>query len=205
MLATTYSQRDIYLCGRICPGIRRVPGIRSVHILWAARASFLPGNIVWSSRLTENVSRQQDWEFAYQNTATPSYSSDAVRVVANHNLSYAMNNTAASLSKLSIDFSGRMVAWTAQTAETYVTVRWQWLILPITLVASGLLLFIATMTQTHRCNDSLWRSSLLPVLYGHIEMPAGSNGCQLTDVARTEAQARRDKIRAKSVDVDESL
>ena len=54
-------------------------------------------------------------------TIQPSY--DAVLVVKAHNLSYVMNNIAASLTSLGLDLSNETVHGTVRTSENYTLVR----------------------------------------------------------------------------------
>ena len=127
------------------------------------------------------------------NTFPPDYSSDAMRVIRNHNLSYVLENIAASFSKLAIDKGGETVTGTVKVSETYILVRWEWMILPISLVAVGALLLLATIIRHSRHRNNLWRSSLLPLLYHQVEMSTQSSGTPPADVAGMETLARKDK------------
>ena len=83
-------------------------------------------------------------------TATePEYSSDIIRRVASHNLSYVMGNLAASLTDHALSLADETVPGLVKTSEVYVFVRWEWLILPICLEIVGFVLFITTVLRTH--------------------------------------------------------
>jgi hypothetical protein len=62
--------------------------------------------------LTGTMSAGHSWDYGgdgpvYTNQAANT--SDSIRVIANHNLSYVMNNIAASLSKFALDVTGNAV------------------------------------------------------------------------------------------------
>jgi hypothetical protein len=100
--------------------------------------------------------------------------SDSIHVIANHNLSYVMNNIAASLSKIALDVSGNAVTGVVRVSETYVLVRWEWLMLTIALVAAGLFMFLVTGLRTAQPHNNLWLSSLLTLFYHSFDV--GHNG-----------------------------
>lgn len=58
---------------------------------------------------------------------------------------------------------------TTWTVESYVHVRWLWMILPIALVAFTLVFFIATIWNTR--NQFIWKSSPLALLFSNVDAP----------------------------------
>lgn len=99
----------------------------------------------------------------------PFNTSDIIRQVAHHNLSYIMSNVAASLTNLALDLSGELFMGRVTINETYVVVRWEWFILPIVLEAAGAFLCLATVFRVHKRKTVLWQSSLLPLLFGGMD------------------------------------
>ncbi|OTA55100.1 hypothetical protein K449DRAFT_438930 [Hypoxylon sp. EC38] len=64
--------------------------------------------------------------------------------------------------------SDTMAVGTAWTAETYVHVRWEWMILPIALEGLALAFLVATIIQSKMSGIALWKSSTLPMLEGKV-------------------------------------
>lgn len=58
------------------------------------------------------------------------------------------------------EFSGYTVV-----DETYVRVRWRWIVLPVTLQVLSLALFIGTIVQSKRLGAPIWKSSILAAIY----------------------------------------
>ena len=64
--------------------------------------------------------------------------------------------------------------------ETYIHVRWPWIILPTFVVlASALLLLITTMATRHTV---LWKNSLLPLLRNYFDTVPEDNSIALQSV-----------------------
>lgn len=61
------------------------------------------------------------------------------------------------------------VPGTTWTVESYVRVRWAWMILPIALVAFMLVFFVATIWNTR--NQFIWKSSPLALLFSNVDAP----------------------------------
>lgn len=54
--------------------------------------------------------------------------------------------------------------------ETYVHVRWPWIILPLMAVVLSILLLIATAIASRRLRVRLWKSSVLPLLISRLQI-----------------------------------
>ncbi|KAI4600355.1 hypothetical protein KJ359_000709 [Pestalotiopsis sp. 9143b] len=73
-------------------------------------------------------------------------------------------NTTASNSTTSDRFA-RGIPW---TVETYVHVRWLWMILPIVLEFMVLIFFVGTVFQSNRSGLPGWKSSTMPLIQGKL-------------------------------------
>lgn len=54
--------------------------------------------------------------------------------------------------------------------ETFVVVRWPWIVLPATVVLAGLATFALIVRDTRKVNAPKWSSSLFPLLYRHVDV-----------------------------------
>ncbi|KAI1413437.1 hypothetical protein F5Y13DRAFT_198748 [Hypoxylon sp. FL1857] len=64
--------------------------------------------------------------------------------------------------------SDTMAIGTVWTAETFVHVRWEWMILPVVLEGLALAFLIGTIIQSKMSGIALWKSSTLPMLEGKV-------------------------------------
>ena len=78
-----------------------------------------------------------------------------------------LENVAAMGTNLFQRYSTRNVSGSVLEAQTYVEVRWLWLIYPVVLVAMGIASLFSTIHRTRRDDTVVWKSSLLPLLYRH--------------------------------------
>jgi hypothetical protein len=77
------------------------------------------------------------------------------------NIGISLNNNQAA--NWVEEFSGYTVV-----DETYVRVRWRWIVLPVTLQVLSLVLFISTIIQSKRLGAPIWKSSILAAIYHSI-------------------------------------
>lgn len=120
-------------------------------------------------------------------------SSDIIRVVAANNLSYVVDNVAASLTNLAFEASDETVAGDVYTSETFVLVRWEWLILPVIQVSLGVLFLLTIIIRTSVHGSSLWRTSLLPLVYHTLDADTAilDQRPAPNDIATMELKARK--------------
>jgi hypothetical protein len=81
------------------------------------------------------------------------------------NFSKVLENIASSLNNYLQRYATDQVPGEVLVQETYVHVRWPWLVLPIALVLVGILTLLHTIWQTKRQKAVVWKSSILPLLY----------------------------------------
>lgn len=91
--------------------------------------------------------------------------SDNVGLLATKTLKSKAEGIAASLTHYGLQRSNTTVIGRAFTNERYVHVRWVWMILAASLEVATLVLFIATIVQSHRAGLPTWKSSVLAVYY----------------------------------------
>ncbi|KAL1621623.1 hypothetical protein SLS56_009159 [Neofusicoccum ribis] len=88
------------------------------------------------------------------------------------NISQTMADIATSMTNvMQSSDNGTEVIGQAFHNETFVHVRWPWLILPATLVFITAILLQAAVVESHRRNSLLWKSSILPFLFHGFEKP----------------------------------
>ncbi|KAI4597695.1 hypothetical protein KJ359_003970 [Pestalotiopsis sp. 9143b] len=99
------------------------------------------------------------------------YDSNAAlgQIVQEGGLEWVMPRIADSLSRMMRDRSGLSVLGQAFVSKQSVEVRWEWLILPIIAVASGIIFLALTMYICRGPDYFLWKSSSLPLLYHNME------------------------------------
>ncbi|KAF2136589.1 uncharacterized protein K452DRAFT_362416 [Aplosporella prunicola CBS 121167] len=86
-----------------------------------------------------------------------------------------------------------LVNGTAFYPETYIVIRWCWLILPGSLVFLTIVLFVLATLQGTKRNTPLWKSCLVPFLF---------HGLQGWDESEISAESQKDMIQqAKSMEV----
>ncbi|KAJ5518091.1 hypothetical protein N7453_000513 [Penicillium expansum] len=101
-------------------------------------------------------------------------------MVAN-NLTDVVKSLSTSLTDAirSADVSSR-ISGKAFRAETYIHVRWPWIILPLFVVLASTILLLATTVSTR--NTVLWKNSLLPLLRSYLDVEPEDNSIALRSV-----------------------
>ncbi|KAJ5408174.1 hypothetical protein N7509_002057 [Penicillium cosmopolitanum] len=108
----------------------------------------------------------------------PDYSSDTIEALYGMQGNYTdINSVFQSLaSSLTVNARSKVCAapvnGTAWTDQSYVRVRWEWLILPGGLVALSLVFMIITIIHTR--NQYIWKSSPLALLFSDLQVDAAS-------------------------------
>jgi hypothetical protein len=102
----------------------------------------------------------------------PIANSDTMRYMKTNGLPEVLEGVAASLTEFGLRANSSYTTtlegevW---NTESYVSVSWHWLILPIVLVAGSVLLLTVASFHTYRCKLRLWKSSILPLLYRSLD------------------------------------
>lgn len=66
--------------------------------------------------------------------------------------------------------------------ETFIHVRWPWIILPLCVVLGSVILLSATMIATRKDSTVLWKSSVFPLLMSHLDIAPEYNFSSLRSV-----------------------
>lgn len=81
-----------------------------------------------------------------------------------------MTRIAASLTKFGRDQNNTVaVNGMVFHSEAYVAVDWRWISLPAILIAAAIIFLIAAIVINHSARFSVWKSSVLPLLYHGLE------------------------------------
>lgn len=80
-----------------------------------------------------------------------------------------VESIAISLTNYALEASGDTVLGYAISTETYVRVRWRWIIFPALLELGSLVLLILTIVLSRRKRVPIWKSSILAVIYHQVE------------------------------------
>ncbi|KAE8153561.1 hypothetical protein BDV25DRAFT_149089 [Aspergillus avenaceus] len=128
----------------------------------------LSGTMSWNYELQTNFSdNSTSWLHVTSSPLNPS-SFDIWRAYY-VGLEPVLDMVAASISKLARNYSNNPIYGVVSTQEPYVAVNWPWLTLPIVLLVTGTLLLVSTALSTTRGGVSLWKSSILPLLFHGLE------------------------------------
>lgn len=77
--------------------------------------------------------------------------------------------------------------------ETFIHVRWPWILVPTILVAMSLVFFLSTAFRS-RGQPVLWKSSIFPLLIGQLETNAGHEIAHLRHIGDLQAMAKNIKV-----------
>jgi hypothetical protein len=61
---------------------------------------------------------------------------------------------------------GGLVLGTSFTPQIFVSVQWEWLTLPLALIALSLVVLVSTILKGRRHGTKIWKSSSLATLFG---------------------------------------
>ncbi|KAK6214293.1 hypothetical protein LQW54_004519 [Pestalotiopsis sp. IQ-011] len=144
--------------------------------------------------------------------ATEDYDSNAAlgQIVHEGGLEWVMPRIADSLSRMMRDRSGLSVPEQAFVSKQSVEVRWEWLILPMIAVASGIVFLALTMYICRGPDYFLWKSSSLPLLYHNMErwdiiQDVQSSSHDVDRVGGMESLARNTVTRLERDSIDGEL
>ncbi|BCR88817.1 uncharacterized protein ACHE_50015S [Aspergillus chevalieri] len=78
--------------------------------------------------------------------------------------------------------------------ETYINVRWPWIILPTLSVLFSIFLFISTSIASSRLNVVLWKDSVLPLLMFRLQTDSADDIMSLSKVEEAERISKKIKV-----------
>jgi len=107
---------------------------------------------------------------------TTLFSSNAMQVINEaEDLGVLMETVAVSLTDYIRNISSTPQYGTVWEEETYVHIRWLWLILPITLAPMSLFFLLSAIWISSHRNVKVWKSSILAIIFHGLENPIGSD------------------------------
>lgn len=86
--------------------------------------------------------------------------------------------------------SGR-IPGTAFRDETFISVRWSWIILPLCVVLGSVMLLSATIIATRKDNAVLWKSSVFPLLMSYLDIAPEYNFSSLRNVDEVQRISKK--------------
>ena len=118
------------------------------------------------------------------------FSSDIMQAIyLTDDLGHLMDNVAASISSYMRNVSSEPVLGKVWTSETYVHVRWVWLILPMALAPASLLFLLTAIWASDKDKAGIWKSSGLATLFHGLESASYADDLHLQsdmdDTAKT--------------------
>jgi hypothetical protein len=105
-----------------------------------------------------------------------------------------MNSVAASLTNQILNASSLVVYGEAGATETFVHIKWVWLVLPATVIVSSLLFLALAMFETRRQQIQLWKHSSLALLFHGLDGPV-EDVAMLNDMDQMEKKAKKMRVR----------
>jgi hypothetical protein len=106
-----------------------------------------------------------------------------------------LQNVAISLTNYGLETTNETARGRAYAEESYVEVRWWWILLPTLLQLSTLILFITTVVYSHHNSIPIWKSSILAIIYHGVEGLDGKKYQAAERLSGMNTIARVDKMR----------
>jgi hypothetical protein len=121
-------------------------------------------------------------------------------------LNMLMNDLAVSMTTAFRGFNGAVpVHGKSLTAESYVSVRWGFAVLPVAAVLLTVFFLIASMVMTHTSKTRLWKSSaLVSLLYG-LDQDTKDKFTATESLEKRKERAKTVRVKLYTNDQDETL
>lgn len=137
-----------------------VDGLQTLPEVILGVSETLTGNITVDYEVTKKAGSA----IAYDGGVSPS-SALATSFFAGQNFTQTVENVVISASRYIRGLSKDTNIGHAQILQVYVRVKWEWLVFPAALVASGLALLLVAIVQTSHSGLEVWKSSSLPLWF----------------------------------------
>jgi hypothetical protein len=105
-----------------------------------------------------------------------------------------LENVATALTNYGLETTTDSVPGRAFAEESYVQVRWRWIVLPVLLQLSTLILFIMTVVYSHLNGVPIWKSSILAIIYHAVEDLDEKKDVAAERLSGMDAVAQMDKV-----------
>lgn len=106
-----------------------------------------------------------------------------------------LDRVAAALTTYGLSASNTTHLGTVMLSETYLNVRWWWIIYPSVLQLASAVLLLSTIWYSHRIGAPLWKSSLLAIYYHQIEDLGLKGDTSVERLSGMDKAARETKLR----------
>lgn len=108
-------------------------------------------------------------------------------IMRTSNVTAMMERAAASLTKQMRQNSPSLVSGKIGTQETYVLIRWAWLLLPVLVVVGSAAFLLTAIIVTHSRGTEVWKTSCLPLLYNvrKFKLPRGIDRTMLSEMGKS--------------------
>ena len=157
---------------------------------WIRSIFTLSNNVTWDGFFNRNDGSYRRGTLPVATDIFSNIASGLTTLVRQHPINeYMCDNTGIGIA---------VVNGSTWANDTYLHVRWEWLILPSCLVALTFLFLTLTMVQTRRNDIAIWKTSTLALLFHGLEAKAvGLPDCKL-QLSEMEETARRIKVQLDS-------
>ena len=105
-----------------------------------------------------------------------------------------LENVATALTNYGLEMTTETAPGRAYAEKSYVQVRWQWIILPVLLQLSTLVLFILTVLYSQLNGVPIWKSSILAIIYHAAEDLDEKKDVAAERLSGMDAVAQMDKV-----------
>lgn len=136
----------------------------------------------------DSAKSSADWYSAYTRVIT-------------YGLGSVLSDTAAALTKYTLETNDEVVTGTGMISQSFVQVSWQWLAFPSVLLVAGFAFWIATVVINRSHRLGLWKSSILPMLCHGVERDDRGLGASTTGYTTISQLAR--SAQATRVNLDD--
>jgi hypothetical protein len=138
----------------------------------------------------------------YSESGGPTYSTDVMEALNDaDNMTQLMDNVAASMTDYIRNVSSTVEHGTAWGSESFVHVRWAWLVLPLALAPLSFLFLLSAIWISGHHNVKVWKSSSLATIFHGLEHPPKPDGA-VNRRSEMEEAAKQLKVRLKQTSDD---
>lgn len=141
------------------------------------------------------VSGSSQGPYKIHKTLGESRSSNTVGSQSTRSLRQRIESIANALTNYGLQTTNDTIRGYAYTEESYVRVRWQWLILPALLELVSVVLLILTIIYSRREDVPLWKSSILALMYHGVEGLRGQETLATERLSGMELIAKTTDVR----------
>jgi hypothetical protein len=147
-----------------------------------------------AGKSTTEMLNYANTDAVFVSTMAPNRSSATVGERSTRSLQERLENMATALTNYGFEKTNETVRGRAYAEESYVEVRWWWILLPTLLQLSTLVLFLTTVVYSHLNDVPIWKSSILAIIYHGVEDLDEKKDVAAERLSGMNAVARMDKV-----------